>query len=284
MKFGTTTVPIAGWVVDPRDPSGMRQKRLEAVERIVSGYDLEVVELSLDLGMIYSKIFDKDFFQSVADLQKQLDFACTVHLPFLWLDPASFNEPVRQASVESIRQAVGLVKPLFIDTYVLHLWGNTTIQISNLMNDSLHKEMFLETILAQADKSLDEIKEFINPYNICIETLEAPDFDFILPLIEKHGTSICLDIGKLAWQGGGEVSFLDRNAEHIREIHLHDASVEIVGGEQRVVDHLALGKGQIDYRNFMQKLLELGFDGIVILENNTRSDLERSIARIGDYL
>ena len=284
MKFGTTTVPIAGWIVNPRDPEGMREKRLEAVGRIIDGYGLEVVELSLDLGMIYSKIFDKDFYQSVADLQKQLDFTCTVHLPFMWLDLASINEPIRQASVESIRQAVELVKPLFVDVYVLHLWGNTTIQISNLMDESLQRQMFLETILAQADMSLQEIKKFINPYNICIETLEAPDFDFALPLIEKHGTSICLDIGHLAWQGGGEVSFLERNAEQIREIHLHDASVEIVGGEKRVVDHMALGKGQIDYRNFMQKLLEFGFDEIVILENNNRIDLERSIARIGDYM
>lgn len=284
MKFGTTTVPIAGWVVDPSDPEGMRQKRLQAVERIVDGYGLEVVELSLDLGMIYSKIFDKDFYQSAAELQKQLDFKCTIHLPFMWLDLASINEPVRQASVESIRQAVELVKPLFVETYVLHLWGTTTIQISNLMVESLQKEIFSEAILAQADKSLGEIKEFINPFNICIETLEAPDFDFVLPLIEKHGTSICLDIGHLAWQGGNAVSFLERNSEHIREIHLHDASVETVGGERRVVDHLALGKGQIDYRSFMQKLLEFGFDEIVILENNTRSDLERSIARIGDYM
>jgi len=284
MKFGTTTVPIAGWVVNPRDPAGMREKRLEAIRRIKEGYGLEVVELSLDLGMIYSKIFNKDFYQSVADLQKQLDFTCTVHLPFMWLDLASINEPVRQASVESIRQAVELVKPLFVDAYVMHLWGNTTIQISNLMEESLQRQMFLETILAQADKSLQEIKEFINPYNICIETLEAPNFDFAIPLIEEHGTSICLDIGHLAWQGGGEVSFLERNSERIREIHLHDASVELVGGEQRVVDHLALGKGQIDYRNFMQKLLEFGFDEFVILENNSRSDLERSIARIGDYI
>jgi sugar phosphate isomerase/epimerase len=202
----------------------------------------------------------------------------------MWMDLASINENIRLASVESIRQAVELVKPLFVEAYVLHLWGNTTIQISNLMVESLQKETFSEAVLSQADKSLNQIKEFINPYNICVETLEAPDFDFALPLIEQHGVSICLDIGKLAWQGGGEISFLERNLERIREIHLHDARVEKVAGEQRVVDHLALGKGQIDYRNFMQKLFDLGFDEMVILENNNRTDLERSIARIGDYM
>lgn len=284
MKFGTTTIPIAGWIVNPRDPLGMRTKRLDAIERIVDSYGLEVVELSLDLGMIYPKIFNQDFYQSAADLQKQENFTCTIHLPFMWMDASSINEPIRQASVEALRHAVELAKPLFVEAYILHLWGGTTIQISNMMEESLYRDTFLESVSSQADKSLSEITEFINPYNLCVETLEAPDFEFVLPLIEKHGVKICLDIGHMAWQGGGELSFLERNLENIREIHLHDAYVEQIGKEQRVVDHLALGKGQVDYRNFLQKLVDYGFEEAVILENNTRSDLERSIARIGDYM
>ena len=88
----------------------------------------------------------------------------------------------------------------------------------------------------------------------------------------------------LAWQGGGEISFLERNIENIREIHLHDARVERSGGVRTIVDHLALGRGQIEYRNFMQKLLNLGYRDVVILENNSQNDLELSIARIEDYV
>jgi sugar phosphate isomerase/epimerase len=284
MKLGTTTIPIAGWVINPGDPEGMRTKRLEAIRRIVNGYGLDVVELSLDLGMVYPDVFNKDFYQEAAALQRELGFICTVHLPFMWLDCASLNETIRQASVDSIRQAYELVDPLRVDAYILHLWGSTTIQISELMQESIRRQIFLGAVLEQAEKSLEQIREFINPFNLCVETLEAPDFDFVIPSLKKHDVQICLDVGHLAWQGGGELSFLERNFDNIREIHLHDARVEISGGDRKIVDHLALGRGQIKYRDFMQKLVDLGFEEVVVLENNSQNDLEQSIARIEDYM
>jgi len=71
----------------------------------------------------------------VAALQRELGFACTVHLPFLWVDLTSLNELVRQASVESVRQAVELAQPFQVETYVLHLWGSTTTQITRVITD-----------------------------------------------------------------------------------------------------------------------------------------------------
>lgn len=284
MKFGTTTIPIAGWVINSSDPDGMRQKRLEAIRRIVTGYGMDAVEMSLDLGMVYPEVFNDNFYKSAAGLQRELGFSCTVHLPFMWLDCASLNETIRQASVESVRRAYELADPLRVDAWILHLWGSTTIQISELMQESVRRRMFLGAVLEQAEKSLEQIKEFINPFNLCVETLEAPDFDFIIPSLQKYNVQICLDVGHLAWQGGGELSFLDRNFEQIREIHLHDARVEEFGGERKIIDHLALGRGQIDYRNFMQKLADFGYKEFVILENNSQNDLEQSIARIDDYM
>ena len=284
MKFGTTTIPIAGWVVNPGDPVGMRAKRLDAIRRIVKGYGLDTVELSLDLGMVYPDIFNQAFYQEAAGLQRELGFTCTVHLPFMWLDCASPNETIRQASVDSLRQAYELVDPMHVEAYILHLWGSTTIQISKLMQESIQRQIFLGAVLDQAEKSLEQIKEFINPFNLCVETLEAPDFDFVVPTLIKHAVQICLDVGHLAWQGGGELSFLERNLDRIREIHLHDARVEISGGEKKIVDHLALGRGQVKYRDFMQKLVDLGYKEVVVLENNSQNDLEQSIARIEDYM
>ena len=284
MKLGTTTIPIAGWVIDPTNPQAGRESRLKAIKKLVAGYGLSAVELTLDFNTVYPHIFNAEFYESVAQLQKELGFVCTVHLPFMWLDCASINETIRQASVECIRQVLKIIKPIYAETYVLHLWGNTTIQIMNAMEISRHKEQVMQAILTQADHSIKELKKLIYPLNLCVENLEAPSFDFVVPLIEKHNVSVCLDVGHLAYQGGGEIGFLDRLGDRMREVHLHDALHKTSEGNiVDTKDHLALGEGQIDYRAFMQKLIEVGFDEIVILENNSQYDLERSIARVNDY-
>ena len=125
----------------------------------------------------------------------------------MWLDCASLNETIRRASVESVRRAYELADPLRVDAWILHLWGSTTIQISELMQESVRRRMFLGAVLEQAEKSLEQIKEFINPFNLCVETLEAPEFDFIIPSLQKNNVQICLDVGHLAWQGGGNSVF-----------------------------------------------------------------------------
>jgi sugar phosphate isomerase/epimerase len=46
---------------------------------------------------------------------------------------------------------------------------------------------------------------------------------------------------------------------------------------------MALGQGQIDYAAFLRTLAEMGYDGTVILELNTQSDLETSMERLQPF-
>ena len=284
MKIGATTIPLAGWVADPRRPEEARESRLQAIRQMIAGYRLAAVELSLDLGLVYPQIFDSRFYAQVAELQGALGFTCTVHLPFLWIDPASLNEPIRQASQECLRQGIELTGALQVESYVLHLWGNTTVQIATLLDNPAHKQALLGFVLAQAERSLAALCQQVEPSRLCLETLEAPPFDFALPLVEKYDTAICLDVGHMAWQSGDAMSFLERHRERIREVHLHDARQEQLGANRLTRDHLPLGQGEFDYLGFMHKLQELDFDGAVILENNTRADLEQSLEALGGYL
>jgi endonuclease IV len=131
MKIGATTLPLAGWLADQRKPERSRAQRLAAIRRLVEGYGLSAVELTLDLSMVYPGVFDGGFHSSVADLQKELAFTCTVHLPFLWLDPASFNDLVHQASVDSLCRSIDLTRSLEVHTYVLHVWGPTACMVAS---------------------------------------------------------------------------------------------------------------------------------------------------------
>jgi sugar phosphate isomerase/epimerase len=280
MKVGATTIALAGWAINPSQPAYSQEQRLEAIRQIISGYGLNTVELTLDLGILFPQVFPPDFYKRVASLQQELDFTCSVHLPFTWIDLSSLNEAIRQASLVTVRSAIELCRPLHVESYVLHLWGGTTHQIASVLEDPVQNRVLLGALIAQAGRSLEQICAWLEPKRLCVETLEAPSFDLALPLVEKYGVSICLDVGHLIWQRVSEIDFLERNAAQIGEIHLHDARRETVGEWERIIDHLPLGEGQIDYRALLRKLGALEFSGPLILELNDRSALEKSLAQI----
>jgi sugar phosphate isomerase/epimerase len=280
IHFGTTTLPLAGWVADPRQPDESRTRRLAAIRRVVEGYGLQAVELTLDLGAVYPQVFNAGFYATVAELQQKLAFVCTVHLPFLWVDPTSLNEPIRQASTACLHRAIEVTRAIQVDTYVLHLWGFTTMQIAAQLQHPSQREAILGVLMMQASRSLGELCELLDPRDLCVENLEDSLFDLALPLIEQHDTSICLDVGHLAWQGGGELDFLSRHGDRIREIHLHDAISRPAGGHGRIRDHLALGQGQVDFAAILRALEETGYDGTVILELNSQAELEESLEQL----
>ena len=280
MKLGATTLPLAGWLADPRQPERSRAQRLAAIRQLVEGYGLSAVELTLDLSMVYPGVFDGSFYSSVADLQQQSAFTCTVHLPFLWLDPASLNNLVHQASVDSLCRSVDLTRPLEVHTYVLHLWGLTAGLVASEFEHGIQRDAVLEALAVQAERSLAELFAILEPQDLCIENLEDSMFDLALPLIERYGAGICLDVGHLAWTGGDAIKFLALHASSVREVHLHDAVRQGREGAIRVRDHLPLGTGDVDYVSFLHRLEGAGFDGPVILEVNSIADLEQSLAQL----
>lgn len=280
VNLGTTTLPLAGWIADPRRPEESRNVRLAAIRRLVQGYRLQSIELTLDLASVYPHVFQPSFYSSVASLQQELGFLCTVHLPFLWVDPTSLNESIWQASLASLHQAVERTSAIDVYAYVLHLWGFTTMQIAAHLLDFTQRQLIFDALLAQADRSLGEILERVEPRRLCIENLEDQLFELAVPLIEKHDTSICLDVGHLAVQGGSTLDFLGRHADRIREIHLHDATPGSPTGSQPTRDHLALGTGQVEVTVLLHQLEQIGFQGPVILELNSQADLEESLRRL----
>jgi sugar phosphate isomerase/epimerase len=169
-------------------------------------------------------------------------------------------------------------------TYTRHLWGLTTIQIHTLLENPAQRQAILGGLMVQAGKSLVELCEVVEPRDLCVENLESPPFEDVWPLVEPCGVSVCLDVGHLAWQGGGELEFLTAYAERIQEIHLHDAMSVAQGKRVQVRDHLALGHGGIKYRAFLSELERADFEGAVILELNSKADLDESVGQIRAFL
>jgi sugar phosphate isomerase/epimerase len=283
LKIGATTLPLAGWMADPGRPEESRAHRLAAIRQLVAGYGLSAVELTLDLAMVHPQVFDAGFYAAVARLQAELEFTCTVHLPFLWVDLCSLNEPIRQATMDCLRLAVELTDPVTVHTYVLHLWGFTATQIDGQLRHPVQRQAILGGLMARAERSLAELGQIVDPRDLCVENLEDSLFGLALPLIEQANASVCLDVGHLAWQDGNPLGFIAQHGRRVREVHLHDAVPGPAGTRAQTRDHLALGRGQIDYAAFLHKLEETGYDGAVILELNSQADLEESLAQVKTF-
>lgn len=286
MRFGAGTGPLAGWLTGAQPAASFTELRLAAIRRLVEGYGLAAVEISLDQAVIFPQAANDGFFSGVARLQQELGFSCSVHLPFLWLDLSSGNERVRQASVDTIRQAIALVQaqPIRVSGYVLHLCGSATQGIASRPGNSLRRDALLDVIRAQASRSLDQVATLVPRRDLCVETLEAPAWDLFEPTVEEHGVSLCLDVGHLVWLDLDAKAFYRQHAQRIREIHLHDVRTVGEGELRQFRDHLALGLGGLDYAGFLRLLEAEDFQGTVILEVHTKEALDRSLAAVRPFL
>ncbi len=257
VKIGATTIPLAGWAVDPRRPDAARANRLEAIRQLVQEYSLSAVELSMDLGLVYPHVFDTDFYSSVADMQQDLGFTCTVHLPIHWLDLSSANEPVRQASLSCVHRAIELVQPVDVLTYVLHLWGPTTVQIVSALDKPMQRAAVMGALLMQAERSLADLCQVLTPSDdICVENLEEPSFDLVPPPGRTLWHKYLPGRGAFGLAETTPLEFIGRHGTRIRELHLHDALRISKDGLVQTRDHLPLGQGELDYAAVLSRLDE----------------------------
>ena len=280
MKIGAALIPLVGWGLAAEGPDATRRAHLQAIRRLVGEFDLAAVELNGDFTTLFPDVFDRAYYERVAQLQDDLGFACTVHLPFLWLDGLSLAEPVREATVECITKVVELTEPVAVESYVLHLWGTWSSLMATVqaMPDG-EKRTLLDQMLDRAALTLEQIGQLVPARKVCVENIERFPWRAILPLVEERGMRICLDVGHLAVEGGDPLEFLADHRELIGEIHLHDAFPGGASGAG-ARDHLALGRGKVDYAGLLDKLVDGGYDGVLILEVNTEADLRESVERV----
>ena len=284
MKIGSALIPLVGWGIDVDQPEVATRIHLRAIRRLVEEFGLEAVELNGDFTSLYPEVFDRTYYRQVAVLQKELGFACTVHLPFLWLDGCSVAEPVREATIQCMAQILESTRALPVESYVVHLWGSwSSILASVQLLPEKEKRSLLESMLRSAELSLEELGDLVSPQRICVENLESLSFEPIVPLLERQGMRICLDVGHLTVRGGHAVEFLDQHWGLIGEIHLHDALLAGSRGPG-AQDHLPLGRGEVDYGGLMEELRKRNFEGVVILEVNTEAALRESLEKVGPWL
>ena len=175
---------------------------------------------------------------------------------------ASENEKVREFSIEEIKKILNMAQKLEANLVVIH-GGSFT-------------EDTYKVSLETARKSLEELNSYSGTVKLAVENLptlghftsppnELPIYakDLIYLVTGLNNIGICFDIGH-ANTLRNPIEFYDEinKSGKIWDMHVHDNN-----GDKD--DHLALGRGNIDFKKFLKKLRVDNYSGYFSIELDT---------------
>lgn len=110
--------------------------------------------------------------------------------------------------------------------------------------------------------------------------IEAPhELDALLRHLDTSRVSLCFDTGHYAYGGGNPAAFIRQHVGEIRYLHLKDVdSRAVVDARKRELSFIEalkeyvfspLGEGSADVPAILQTLVDAGFDGWTVVEQDT---------------
>lgn len=275
LRFGLTAFEfqtIAQQVIVNGVPDFSHFDVIDTIRDVVAeGYS--VLELSLDAKYIIDSAFTPASLDRLMDLKDELDLSYTVHLPFWSIELATFNEPVRQGSVESIIECIKATRELEPETYVLHATGSLAAEFSTKPYPPHLNRLICALLSGYSMQSIDEIitQTEIDSRKLAIENIIFP-FDVTRDLTDDLDTGICFDTAHLITHMSGTESvmeFYETHRDRITEIHLQDGTYAEYDGAVARNDHLPLGRGIMGdtvLGKFLSALAKDNFRGPIIFE------------------
>jgi sugar phosphate isomerase/epimerase len=192
-----------------------------------------------------------------------------LHGPIYDLNPGSLDSHIHRTSQERINQAISLCEKLNADHIVFHHGFNHIYY-------KTHREKWLENSSAIWNPLVQYCLQ--KKINLAIENSLDPEPSIILELIEKINSpnfQACFDIGHFNAFGQKSPAeiFALYPPDHITEIHLSDNLGDFDS-------HLALGKGNIDFKGFFHLVDSRDIDPIITIEPHSLEDIQPCL----DYL
>lgn len=235
----------------------------EELSSLLAQYNagLELIDFSVGMNL--------DHLQSyLTQWKKRLDILgnpkCTVHGPFLDLNPVSFDSYVAEAAKIRFHQAYEAALALQAGKIIYHTcripqvcylegWAHS---MASFWNDFLKSHTELPVAVENVfDESLDAIAEFAS-------LVEAPNF------------SLCFDTGHANYASAQPVlEWMKTLAPWITHLHLHD--------NHGIRDeHLAIGQGCISWDVVFPAISTLPHVDGITLENTSLEDFQISLKKL----
>ena len=198
--------------------------------------------------------------------------SCTIHAPFMDLNPGSLERMLRDATLHRFEQVMGAAAVLRPEVMVFHpgfdrwrygeareLWVELSVPI-------------WRTVLTRAG----EIGTVIAVENIFEE--EPSTLQALFAALDDPRFRHCFDVGH--WNLFKTVTmeeWFEALGGRIAEVHIHDN-----GGTRD--DHAPPGEGRIDFERFFGLMERFAPDAAYTIEAHNRAHLDRSLAALKPHL
>lgn len=211
--------------------------------------------------------------ESVATALSSANLSCTIHAPFMDLNPGSEEKLIRETTRLRFRQvcdAAAILKPKVI---VFHpgydKWRYGEKQSSWLK----HSIDSFAAVLAATEQT---------GCQIAVENIFEEEPSTLLALLEAVNHARfrhCFDVGHWNLFSAKNVSLAEWFAtlgSYLAEVHIHDNN-----GIRD--DHAPIGEGQIDFNLYFSLLQKFAPTAVWTLEAHSRDTLERAVKNVAPF-
>lgn len=221
------------------------------------------------LGFEYNDFFMPDILDD-PDRLNQLIFEykkhnlpknCTLHGVFFDIIPFSYDEKIRNISIERMEQSMAVAKQIGARGVVFH---------SNY-NPFLESDLYDEGVIRGMTTCLRKLLAKYPDVEIYLENMFDKDPHIMRAIAEQlkdcHNFGLCLDYAHASLSGTAMDSWVMELAPFIRHLHIND-------NDFKSDLHLPVGAGNIDWKLF-KKYYENYFPDSSILIETTKPDAQR---------
>ncbi len=254
---------------------------------LLNSYKIGNIEINTEIEQLNPGSLQKLIIPLISSFysKSSIPLSVSVHLPYLQLNPASPLEEYRRISVDAVIRVINACRGLGVKKFVIHLTSEFEDSILFFPIEEKAKRTLIDIAVNQAKKSMSDIlKETKLPPSVfALENLEVFPFDYLYPIVEEFGISVCFDMGHWGLNGFMPEDFLKKfNINRIGEMHIQDMTEKRSDLRTTVRnEHRPLGTGILKPDEFFNSLVEnRQFSGSLIIENRSKEDLISSL----DYL
>ena len=239
---------------------------LEDFARFVLENDFDAMEIEFGFSIISAELLIPLISELRAIIRPFREVSC--HLPLGEVNIAALHATMRREAIAETRRHIDLCGELGINKLVMHpgCFGATPDRYALLEKQTRQI----------AERSVFEIAGYCkkNHTELSVENLhrnealfrEPQEFE---PFVCK-GIGLTLDTVHAFVSGVNPLDFVTKYGKKITEVHLTD------GVASDSYAHYPVGAGMVDCIAVLQKLEEIGYDGRIILEVNSKEALIQS--------